>query len=746
MFSFKRIYFIVLAIVILVTLFPPYFIEVFELNVYDLMIRYSAPNKPDPRVVIVGIDQKSLDKYGRWPWHRETISKLIDKLSGFDVKVTALDMIFSSSADLENAKVLNRLEDQLAESDVLGSPGLQQALDEAYINMSGDQALADSITRSGNTITGYVFHGGDIDKSSNNALQNEKDMLVEKYRIKKIRTKDSNRSKIWFTVSSVEPNTRIVQEAPVTAGFLNAWADDDGIIRSSQMVIEYKGSIYPSLALSMAAEYLSSHKDLQVSFAEDGLEGVFIKDQFLALDNFGRLNIRFLGKDGTFQTISAMDVLEKPLTDPELSELLKNKIALVGATATQIYDVWVTPFGYTTGVEIMANSVSMALTGSGVKKYTWLRMFDAMLILLIGIVLFFVLQRNRIYVGILVSFFIIIGLFLGSYYMISQLQIWVNPMVTSLMTVAGFIIINTGQYIEERKSKNYIMRAFSRFVAPKVVDTLIKDPSLLKLRGDKREMTAFFSDIIRFVTISEKLAIDDLMKLINAYLTEMTKIIHELDGTIDKYKGDEIVAFYGAPVPIEDHAERAVLGAVRQQRRLAEMRTDLNMKGAKRLHVKMGINSGKMIVGNIGSDDRLDYTILGDEANIASRLETLNKFYGTRIIISGNTYKHVKDKFLCREMDKVRVYGKSKILRIYEVMEEMDRATDYQHNLTILFGEALATFRRKHFKGALELFSNIDKVSEGNDSVAKLYMERCAKLMRSSPPDEWDMSYDLTKK
>lgn len=725
---------------------PPYFIEVFELKIFDLLTRYSAPYQPDPRIVIVGIDQKSLDTYGRWPWPRDVIGKLVTKLAGYDAKVTALDITFSTQADKEAKEILggvSSIAEKLAMSEK--APEFVAELEKLKMESSRDEALALAIKNAGNVTTGYLFHGKDEAAYAAEADE-RKFPLVEPFRIKQVqRDKESRDAHIWFSVSGVEPNIPLIQEAGVTTGFLNTWIDPDGTIRNHPLVMEHKGQLFPSLAMASAMLYSGNHQDAQAVFRSGVFQGLALGGDFLPIDPYGRILLTYLGPDSTFPILSAADVMSRPADDEAMKKKLGGKLVFIGATATQLYDLRVTPFGYTAGVEVQATAASNALSGDVISKMGWQNIFDTVLTGVIAILLLFTLRRVGVIPGLALTILLFAALVMFNYYMFTGARLWLNSVTPSAMIVLGFITITTHQYLTEQKSKRFIKEAFGRYLSPKVINMIIENPGLLKLGGEKRVMTAYFSDVAGFTTISEKLPPTELVTLLNEYLSAMSNIIHDFDGTVDKYEGDAIIAFWGAPIPAENHAELCARSAVTMQRRLAVMRENWRKEGKDELNVRMGINTGPMVVGNMGSKERMDYTMMGDAVNLAARLEGVNKYYGTYILISEFTHAHIKDLFLCRELDMVRVQGKKDAIRLFEIVETTEDSTEAQRAFVRAFGHAIMTFRAMDFTKAAELFSYCDRLKRGGDGACKLYLKRCAELISSPPAPDWDRVYDMAK-
>ncbi|MBI5815855.1 MAG: adenylate/guanylate cyclase domain-containing protein [Nitrospinae bacterium] len=749
--TLNRIYLVMLAVLAAAAFRPPYFVEAFEVRIYDLLIKYTAPNQPDPRIVIIGIDQKSLDTFGRWPWPRDVIGRLVSKLKEFGVKVTALDVTFSTQADKGLADVIGNLEGAASKAAVSEkAPEFYKELVKLKEGLKRDEALAGAVGKAGNVVTGLMFYGKD-EQQYMEEVGGKKDPLAQPFRIKLVqRDAESRDAAVQFSVVGVEPNIRILQEAGAASGFLNTWPDpSDGVVRAHPMVIEYKGDLYPSIGLAAAALYAKDEKEenipLQAFFEGGEFAGVAMADYFLPVDAHGRILLRYMGPDSTFPIISAADVMTAPPGDKNMAARLEGKIAFAGATALQLYDLRSTPFGFTAGVEIHANAAANALNGTVISKAAWQNIYDLALTMVVGLILLFTLKRVRILFGVTLTALLFAGLWVFNFYMFEVNMLWLNSVIPSVTIVMGFITVTVIQYLTEQKSKRFIKDAFSRYLSPKVINLIIEKPSLLKLGGEKRLMTAYFSDVAGFTTISEKMPPPQLVLLLNEYLSAMTRLIHEYEGTVDKYIGDAIVAFWGAPLPEEAHAEKALRAAVTMQKKLAEMRAKWRAEGKDELNVRMGLNTGYMVVGNMGSKDRMDYTIMGDAVNLASRLEGVNKYYGSNILVSEFTLKLVRGLFLYRELDMVRVQGKKEAIRLYEVMTETENATEGQRRFVQSFALALITFRAMNFKKAVELFTACDRLREGGDGACKLYLKRCAELISSPPSADWDRVYDMAK-
>lgn len=746
--TFKRLYIVWLIVLAVLAFNPPIFIQAFDLKIYDLLIRYSAPNSPDPRIVIVGIDQKSLDAFGRWPWPRDIIGKMIEKLERFGAKVTALDMTFHTQTDMENIALMDRLDEEIVKERInVSNPEFYGKFGLLRNNVSKDKALANSIEKAGNVVTGFFFE--DIEK--NVSVTSEKKIAIEEtlrpFRIKTVRRdKTSRNADIWFKASGSEPNIPIIQKAGAASGFLNAWTDIDGTIRSHPMIYQFNNDYYPSLALASIILYSGATTATQLVFRHGMLEGVDINGRFLATDPYGRILLRYHGADSTFPVVSIADIMSQPVDNEEIRKKVEGKIAIVGATATSVYDLRVTPFGITAGVEIQANAAAMALNLNAITKFGWQRLLDVILALALGIFMLWALPRMGVLTGVVVTLLLMGGLGLFNFFHFTANSLWLDSVIPAVAIVMGFISVTTNQYISEQRSKRFIQGAFGRYLSPKVIHQIVENPDLLQLGGEKRVMTAFFSDVSGFTTISENLEPNELVTLLNDYLTKMTDVIHQFDGTVDKFEGDAIIAFWGAPLLIENHTELCMRAAVEMQREISASKEKWKKEWSTGLATRMGINTGPMVVGNMGSKERMDYTMMGDSVNLAARLEGANKYYGSKILVSEFSYQAAPpNTFLFRELDRVRVQGKKEAVRLYELIDTAEGATDEQRRLAELFKEAVVVFRAKKFEEAKERFSACDKQSKEGDTACKLYIQRLNQLLSDPPPDDWDVVYDLAK-
>ncbi|MBF0340684.1 MAG: CHASE2 domain-containing protein [Magnetococcales bacterium] len=450
------------------------------------------------------------------------------------------------------------------------------------------------------------------------------------------------------------------------------------------------------------------------------------------------------------QSQSAMSALEflniDDLDEDERNELsmwVKGKLVIVGDTSEVSHDWFDTPVGMVYGVEIIADVINTLMKGAPLRPVETNTEILVMLLFMLGVLITGAIQnpmrRTLLAAGITVVYLTVEIL---AYIHLDQVFSMSYPLVAGFF---GFVAITIRYYLLEMSQKRMIKGAFGQYLSPKVVDILVKDPSKLSLGGEQREMTAFFSDVAGFSTISEKLTPAELVQLLNEYLTAMCDIIARYDGTVDKFEGDAIIAFWGAPLDQPDHAALACCAAVDMGAHMVKMREQLAAEGRPRLTVRMGLNSGPMVVGNMGSKQRMDYTIMGDAVNLAARLEGANKFYASDTMVSGVTYEQAKERIEARPLDVVRVVGKKEPVPIYQLLAHKGGLNPEQQKLLDHYLKGLELYRQRSYTEAIVAFEAALAVFP-EDGPSRTYVERCKEYLENPPPADWDGVFQLTSK
>ncbi|MFA5976289.1 MAG: adenylate/guanylate cyclase domain-containing protein [Elusimicrobiota bacterium] len=510
------------------------------------------------------------------------------------------------------------------------------------------------------------------------------------------------------------------------AGFVNAVIDDDGVLRNAIPTLRYQDQRFNLLSLIGAGYYLGETPEKLVSE--------------LPRDARGHLTVNFAGKEHTFPYYSYAAVLSGKIP----AETFAGKAVLVGAEATGTYDHYPTPMSKNMpGVELHANVIDNLLWHNSLRQagLRWTYAAIGVFALLCGLVLvrfsagagaLAVVSLGLLYAGVAQWFF-------ASRHLVIDMA---GPLAALAF---GYVAMVLYRFFTEEKEKRWVKAAFGQYVSPKVLDALMADPSKLKLVGERREMSVFFSDIAGFTSISERMNPDELVVLLNRYLSSMTEVIFEYDGYLNKYMGDGIMAFWNAPVKQPDHAERTCRCALKSIQRLNQLNQELKAEGLNPLSIRIGVNSGVMVVGNMGSQQKSDYTVMGDNVNLGSRLEGANKAFGTCIMISEFTYELVQDKFDVRFLDKIRVPGKAKPVITYELLGEKGSLSSLWQQALPLYHEAIQLFAQREFEPARLKFLEVLKIL-GHDKACETYIQRVEAFRADPPAENWDGVFEVKTK
>lgn len=701
---------------------------------YDFRLNLMMPATLDQRIVILDIDEKSLKEEGRWPWGRNKLAAMIEKL--FDqhkIKVLGFDVVFAES---DESSGLKRIE-EIGETHFKTDSRFQSVLEQIRPALDYDQVFADSL-KNRPVVLGYYFRRGKDSHGSVGVLPPpsfEAGTFAGK--------------KIDFIVSSgYGANLPALQKNATAAGHFDPLVDQDGISRRVPLIEQYQGAYYEALSVAVARMALGVPK-LQAGFVTgfgvgknySGLEWLSMGERRIPVDAQVASLIPYRGKRGSFPYISASDVLR----DRVPPDVLANAIVLVGTTAPGLMDLRATPVeSVYPGVEVHANMIAGILDQNIKDHPPYTLGAEFLMLTLSGLLMAFLLPRltplwaTALTLGMLSVAF----LFNLLMWQAANLVLPIAPLML-LITLIFVLNMSYGFFVESR-GKRQLAGLFGQYVPPELVDEMAKDPEAFSLEGENRELTVLFSDVRGFTTISEGLEPKELTQLMNEYLTPMTHVIQHHRGTIDKYMGDAIMAFWGAPLEDPHHARHALQAAMDMFRSLELLRQDFAAKGWPPINIGIGINTGPMTVGNMGSEFRMAYTVMGDAVNLGSRLEGLTKQYGVNIIVSEFTRAQVPE-FVFRELDLVRVKGKDKPVAIYEPVcaaGEEDAATKDELKL---YREALKLFRARNWDLAELQFLNLQK-RYPERYLYNVYLERLTYYREEPPGADWDGAFTFKTK
>ncbi|KAF0159070.1 MAG: adenylate cyclase [Syntrophaceae bacterium] len=721
------------------------FLRLVELKTLDLRMASRGKIAPGDETVIAVIDEQSVSELGRWPWSRTTIARLVDQLKKGGAKAVGFDIVFSEPDDNTTLKTINALAAEMKKSGISDS-NVTRLLAKKRTAADTDAILAASIHKAKNVTLGYFFHfprkGHEKDlahittqRIADNAarIENSRYAMINS-------TTDKPDDSYLPRAYAPEANISSLADAAQNGGYFNMIPDSDGSYRWSPLVIAFGDNYYSSLAVSLVHAYLD-FPALSLNLEPYGAKNVGIGDILIPTNESGQLLINYRGPPRTFLHYSVADILKGNIPP----ETFANKIVLVGATAIGIYDLRVTPFSSTyPGVEIHATVIDNILHQNFLTHSSFTHFIDICAIIFFGLAVGLLIPRLRPISGMIAAFLMIAAFVAVNFFIFFRFNIWLNlvyPFVTMAMIYLGITIYH---YFKEEREKKKIRGAFQYYLTASVINEMLKDPAKLKLGGDKKDLTVLFSDIRGFTAISEKLTPEALVALLNEYLTAMTNEVFQHDGLLDKYMGDAIMAVFGAPISQPDHAHRACLTALAMMKALRQLQKKWKDEGRPAFDIGIGINTGDMVVGNMGSEMRFDYTVMGDMVNLGSRLEGTNKEYGTNIIISEFTYEKVKDSICCRELDGVRVKGKIKPVKIYELLGEKKDEANFK-DLIDAFAKGLARYREGKWDEAIAAFQCVLDIRPG-DFVSTMYMERCNNLKEHPPAEPWDGVFVMTRK
>ncbi len=727
------------------------FLDLLDKQVIDFAMKSRGNTLQNDEVAIIAIDTKAIDYFGQWPWKRNVMAQLLRELeSYYDVKVIGYDVLFSEddANDISSQYALNQYYKMAAQEhrnnpEIISS--LRRIRTEISSEVNNDEKFGAELSKWNNVVLGYFFFlSASFEQIKHLTVEDldEAASRIENSEVAIIQGAEFLEDMPLFEGEAVEANIRQLNTRSALNGYFNVVPDvEDGTIRRIPMVIKYRDRYFPSIDLQMIRRYYGDDP-IRMVVNEGGIEGFALGKKWVQTASDGTVMINYRGPAYTFPHYSVYDVINHKIDKVKL----KGKMVMIGATEAGIYDLRTTPFGTAfPGVEVHANLLDNILRDDYFYRSDFIHFLSFLLILFSGLIIGLILTKLRALQGLILSLIYLVGYFAGNVWLLFNEGTW-----TSFVYVLGVILTNwfaivLFKFFGEEKDKRFIKGAFQQYLSPKVIEHLVEDPGLLKLGGEKREITAFFSDVQGFSTISESLSPEELVELLNEYLTEMTDIVMKYDGTVDKFEGDAVIAFFGAPVTYDDHAAKACLASLEMQEKLVELRADWKRDGKHELYVRIGLNTDNVVVGNMGSAYRMDYTMMGDGVNLAARLEGVNKQYGTYLLISEFTYEAAKEHIEVRELDMIRVVGKNEPIRIYEVMGKKGEVPAGILKAAKYFSKGLLLYRSQDWEEAAKYFAHANKLY-GKDEASHTFFERCKNFGKESPGADWDGVYQMATK
>lgn len=695
-------------------------LDALEGKAYDVRLAATTPGGVDERIVIADIDEHSLDALGHWPWPRSTLANLMDTLfDHYKVKVVGFDVIF---AEADRSSGLPLLTD-LAEGPLKTDASFQKEFQQRAPLLDYDARFGESI-RERNVVLGFVF--GRDPKVKRNPLP---EAMID------IPPEVANALPLHRPAGYVAPLGPLQESGAMTGFFDNPSVDSDGIFRRTALFQLAENGLHPSLSLA-AAWLAMDQPPLELNIVENGgymaIEGVSLGGRRTPVDAQTNVLVPYRGVKGSFPYISIADILEKKVPP----ESLRDRIVLVGTSAPGLLDLRTTPLERSyPGVEIHANVTAGILDGNIREEPAWTLGAEFLQVLVLGLLMLLVTSRlGPIWQA---AFSILLMAIAIAVNMVAWKAGQIIPIASTISVVVVLFtyLMSFGFFVESR-GKRELGKLFGQYVPPELVDEMSANPGAITMEGQAKDLTVLFSDVRGFTSISEGLDPRELSDLMNTYLTAMTRVIHHHRGTIDKYMGDAIMAFWGAPLNDPDHARHALEAAMDMMRELEKLHEVFHKRGWQPIRIGIGLNTGIMNVGNMGSEFRMAYTVMGDAVNLGSRLEGLSKQYGVTLVVSEFTRNAVPD-YAYRRLDRVRVKGKDKPVLILEPEGPRDAVDPGTLARIDRFHEALDAYAEREWDKASGILD--DLIAQGDDrKLYHLYLDRIAHFREMPPPPEWD--------
>ena len=772
--------------------------NLFELKTYDQRLKWRGKRESSGIVVAAVIDEKSLDREGMWPWPRKKMGDLINRLSDDGAKVIGLDVFFTEADKDTNLDIINQVIKKLLDLNIKDN-SLDEYLEEKKELADNDTLFANAIKNSkAKIVMPYFWH------ASKSSLGYEMSPEELKKRLKSI--SNSVYSMIdsdvppgdaydAFADAYVHPyvpevNLEILTEPAAGSGYIDLPQGDDGIIRRMPLAVKHKDEDFAFTAFSLqcAWQYLDCPPLILHIEKDYGTWGVNIGKLFVPTDEKGGLLINYYGPRESIPHFSITDILQNKLPKGTFTD----KIVIVGSTAQGVHDLRNTPFDSgQPGLEVHASVIDNIINQDFIAKNKGtVPEYDYLAVIILGLIVAFILPRFGAITGIVSTALLIIVYVYSCMWLFSNYGLWVNMVYPIFGVILLYASLTAHHFLVEEKNKRFLHSTFSSYLSPELINDMVLSETMPELGGEVRVITAYFTDIQDFSVFSEKLTAPQLVELLNEYLSTMTDILLEQKGTLDKYEGDAIIAFMGAPMNIPDHPLRACKAAVDMQGELHDLRKkwsaekqmsgdpDRNIKKlteeewapgdrwpmiVHNMRMRIGINSGEIVVGNMGSRMRMNYTMMGDAVNLASRLEAAAKQYGIYTVVSEHTlnmefinengereraFNHVEARFI----DNITVVGKSEPVRIYELCAMKDGLTEPKKQLFNLFDQGVQYYLKMRWEAAKDCFKEslkFEHFPEAEINPSRIYIKRCEQYIENppvKPGENWDGVFRLTEK
>ncbi|MDX4026476.1 adenylate/guanylate cyclase domain-containing protein [Aliarcobacter skirrowii] len=692
-------------------IFFPNLLDSFDNRIKDSFFTYRGEIPTSSSVVIVDIDEISLKEFGQWPWSRNILSKILKNLNEANVAIIGMDIVFAEEDRTSPILIAKKL-------------NIDKKLEDYDLNFA-------NVISNSPVILGYSF-----DLLNQNLSLNAPSIpaiFIE-------RNKKDYRDFI-IKAYGTTLNFPVIQNSGYSSGFFNIIPDESGVIRSVPLLISFDDILYPSLALEIV-RVLNDTNRVFVNYDENGVSNIVLDDIVIPTDRFGRLLINYRGYEKSFKYISAKDIYNNSFNISDI----EGKIVLFGTSAAGLFDLRATPFeSVFPGVEIHANIIDNILQGDFIHKASYLDGVNIVLIIFLSFIVTIFITFSSFYIKPLVFLTFFLSYIFFSYKLFFDFGLSLNIVFPLLSIVLASVFSIIFDYFYNIKNEKAIKNKFASKVSKSVMDDILKNIDNNEFSAKNKEITIFFSDIRGFTQVSEQLKAKELIEYLNAYMEPMSSIIIKNQGTIDKFIGDAIMAYWNAPLDVENHADMAVKASLEQLEALNELNRKFEKDKLPTIDIGIGLNSGEVIVGEMGSSLRSDYTVIGDAINLGSRVESLCKYYGSKLNITNFTKDKLKEKYIFRFLDLVKVKGKTQPVEIWQVIGSGEAKDDLKNELEN-YHKAIEFYKNSDFKTALNIFLDLENsANKTNDKIYKIYIKRCEEFIKN-PPKNFDAIFEHENK
>ena len=713
-FLYSIVSFLIAIFASTIYIFFPKLPDSIDNRLRDTLFNIRGEIQNTDNVIIIDIDEKSLEKLGQWPWQRHKISKILENLTKNEIGLIAFDIVFAEEDNSSPHKVFKKY-------------GIKKENVPNY-----DTNFAQMIS-STPTILGYIF---ELEKKEH--LKQGAPKIPAIFIEKNKKMEDNSLIKAHGTILNIP----LLQDNSYSSGFFNNIPDDSGIVRSVPLIISYEDMIYPSLSLEVLRIITQTNR-VFVNYDNQGITNISLDDLTIPTDRYGRILVNFRGKEGNFKYYSAIDIYENKIDKKEL----EGKIALIGTSAAGLLDLRATPFDSVyPGVEVHANVIDNVIKGDFIYKASWIDGANIALIFFLSLLTVYLITYTPFWFNPIGTMLLLGSSGVFIYHILFTYGVVLNIFFPLLTISLAAIVTTLFDYFYEIKQEEAIKKKFASKVSKEVMDNLLKNIDSAEFQAMEKEVTVFFSDVRGFTNISEQM--NDAKKLIsylNQYMEPMSNIITKYQGTIDKYIGDAIMAYWNAPADVQNHADKAVIASLKQIKELEPLNKKLKEENKPLIDIGIGLNTGLAIVGEMGSSLRSDYTVIGDTINLGARLESLCKYYNSKLNISNFTKDKLKEEYVFRFLDYVRVKGKKEPVEIWQVLD-FGKANDVLKQELDSYNKAIELYKTSKFETALKLFEELENdENKTNNNIYKIYIQRCKEFIKT-PPIDFDGVYEHSTK